>query len=304
MRAVARTAAQWKTFYAHERARLGEMGLAQRLDRAPDVDLPPGGALVFPHTMLSVTGDLTAAAARAVVRSGADEVLALGVLHGGREKDADAVRRARAGDRAALAALRGVHEAGEAICDEEFSLDGFVAMLALAAAREGRKPPRVHARYPFLVGDDPASLPGLDEAAKLAARMPVVATTDPIHHGAGYGTPPEARRFERDEATHTWARGCIERQLELLSRGDWPAFVRLAADVRSDFRDGGPVLAHLLRRWGAPRGEFVELRLVDYAEVLDADAPTWVAGPLLRFITLRAGGPTPSGRPTGAQTLG
>jgi hypothetical protein len=210
MRAVVRTAAQWKTFYAHERARLGEMGLAQRLDRAPDVDLPPGGALVFPHTMLSVTGDLTAAVARAVVRSGADEVLALGVLHGGREKDADAVRRARAGDRAALAALRGVHEAGEAICDEEFSLDGFEAMLALAAAREGRKPPRVHARYPFLVGDDPASLPGLDEAAKLAARMPVVATTDPIHHGAGYGTPPEARRFERDEATHTWARGCIE----------------------------------------------------------------------------------------------
>lgn len=283
MRTVSKTAAQWKTFYAHERARLGEVGLAERLDRAPEVELPPGGALVFPHTMLSMTGDLTAAVARAVVRSGADEVLALGVLHAGREKDADVVRRARAGDTAARAALRGVHEAGEAICDEEFSLDGFEAMLALAAAREGREPPRVHARYPFLVGDDPASLPGLGDVAKLAARMPVVATTDPIHHGAGYGTPPEGRRSERDEATHEWARACIERQLDLLSRGDWPAFARLAADVHSDFRDDGPALAHLLRQRGAPRGDVVELRLVDYAEVLDTDAPTWVAGPLLRF---------------------
>ena len=280
---MGKTAAQWKSFYARERARLGEVGLSERLDGAPEVELPPRGALVFPHTMMSATGDLTAAVARAVVRAGADEVLALGVLHGGRDADAEAVRRARAGDAAARGVLRGVHEAGEPLCDEEFSLDGFEAMLALAAAREKREPPRVHARYPFLVGDDPASLPGLGDLAKLAERMPVVATTDPIHHGAGYGTPPEARRSERDEATHAWARACIERQLELLSRGDWPAFARLAADVRSDFRDDGPALAHLLRRRGAPRGELVELRLVDYAEVLDEDAPTWVAGPLLRF---------------------
>jgi hypothetical protein len=139
-------AADWKTFYAHEREKLGDVGIAERLDRAPDVSLPAGGALVFPHTMLSVTGHLTAAVARAVVRSGADEVLALGVLHGGREGDADAVRRARSGDAQARAALRKVHEGGDAVCAEEFSLDHFLAFLALAAAREGRPAPRVHAR--------------------------------------------------------------------------------------------------------------------------------------------------------------
>jgi hypothetical protein len=277
-----RKAIEWKSFYAHEREKLGDVGVNERLDRAPDLTLPEGGALVFPHTMLSVTGHLTAAVARAVVRSGADEVLALGVLHGGRRSQADLVKRARGGEQAARLALRKIHSGSDAFCAEEFSLDNFGAFLALAAGREGKKPPRVHAYYPFLVGDDPERLPGVAEVAKLAERMPIVGTTDPIHHGNGYGTALEALRRENDEATHAWARTCIETQLDLIARGQWPAFARLCAEVRSDFRDVGPVLGWLTRRGGAPHGSLVELRLVDYSEVLDADPPTWVAGPLLK----------------------
>jgi len=277
-----KTAAQWKAFYAQERATLGATGLGELMDRAARADLPPGGALLFPHTMLAATGHLTAAVALAVARSGADEVLALGVLHGGRDEDADAVRRAKGGDSTARQSLRRVYGGADAICSEEFSLDGFVAMLDVASAREGRKPPLVHAHYPFLVGDDPAVLPGVDELAALAARMPLVATTDPIHHGAGYGTPDGLARPEDDEATVTWARACIEEQLDLLARGQWSAFAQLAAEMRSDFRDVGPVLGHLLRAGGRPRGEILELRLVDYAGVLGARSPTWVAGPLMR----------------------
>lgn len=281
-----RKAAEWKTFYAHEREKLGEVGLAERLDRAPDVALPPAsgaGALVFPHTMLSITGHLTAAVARAVVRSGADEVLALGVLHGGRRSQADVVKRARGGELAARRSLRKIHEGGDPLCEEEFSLDNFVVFLELAARRERKKPPRVHAYYPFLVGDDPERLPGVFDVAKLAERMPVVATTDPIHHGNGYGTALEALRRETDDATETWARTCIETQLDLLARGEWSAFARLCAEVRSDFRDVGPVLGWLTRRGGAATGSILELRLVDYAEVLGAQPPTWVAGPLMRL---------------------
>jgi hypothetical protein len=278
-----KTAAQWKTFYAHERAALGEVGLRERLDRAPELELPARGALVFPHTMASVTGHLTAAVALAVVRSGADEVLALGVLHGARDADAELVRRARAGEAAALLALRKVHAGDDAVCAEEFSLDHFEAMLALAAAREGKRVPRVVGRFPFLVGDDPASLPGTPELARLAERMPLVATTDPLHHGAGYGTPEGQRRSERDEATHAWARACIEKQLDLLVHGDWGAFAHLAAEVRSDFRDAGPVLAQVLGAHPGLQAEIRALQLVDYAEVLAAEAPTWVAGPLMRM---------------------
>jgi hypothetical protein len=279
-----KTASQWKAFYSDERARLGAAGLAELLDRSADVELPAAGALVFPHTMLSATGELTAAVARAVLRSGAHEVLALGVLHGGRDEDAQLVGRARSGDVLSRLTLRRVHHEGDATCAEEFSLDGFEALLHAAAAREGRKAPRVLARYPFLVGDDPGSLTGIHELAKLAERMPVVATADPLHHGAGYGAPVGQRRAEDDESTRAWARACIEAQLDLLARGEWTAFARLAAEVRSDFGDAGPVLAHLLRARGAPRGEVLQLRLVDYAAALGAEAPSWVAGPLMRLL--------------------
>jgi hypothetical protein len=279
-----KTAAQWRRFYAEERDRIGDIGLEQRLDAA--IDLPPPtsrSALVFPHTMAAATGDLTASVARAVVRSGTDEVLALGVLHGAREEDADLVRRARAGDDGALATLRRVHDATAPWCAEEFSLDAFEVFLRLAAGREGRRPPRVVARYAFLVGDDPGSVPGVDEAAELAERMPVVATTDPIHHGAAYGTSKGQRMPDGDASTEEWARVCIEEQLSLLATGKFRAFADLAARVRSDFRDNGPVLAHLLRTTGQLSAELFALRLVDYSEVLAAERPTWVAAPLLRF---------------------
>jgi hypothetical protein len=278
-----KSAAQWKDFYARERESLGDVGLAQRLDRAPQVELRQGEALIFPHTMMAATGHLTAAVARAVVHSGADEVLALGVLHGAREQDAKRVKRAREGDSIARGALRRVHAGDDPVCAEEFSLDNFQVLLALQSGRAGKKPPRVVARYPFLVGDELARLPGLDDVMRLSERMPVVATTDPMHHGAGYGTPEHARRGEHEETTATFARSSIQAQLDLLGGGKWAAFQQLAELVRSDFRDTGPVLAHALRRGPELRGEILELHLVDYAEVLAAEHPTWVAGPLMRL---------------------
>jgi hypothetical protein len=280
---LVKSAAEWKAFYARERASLGDVGLTQRLDRAAHVELRQGEALVFPHTMMAATGHLTAAVASAVLHSGADEVLALGILHGGREQDAKRVKRARDGDPIARGALRRVHVDTDAVCAEEFSLDGFAALLALESARVGKKPPRVIARYPFLVGDDPARLPGLDDVIRLAERMPIVATTDPMHHGAGYGTPEHARRDEHEETTMAFARFSIQKQLDLLVEGKWAAFQQLASLVRSDFRDTGPVLARALPGGAERRGEILELHLVDYAEVLEAEHPTWVAGPLMRM---------------------
>ena len=52
-------------------------------------DVYEEGALIFPHTKLRDSGCLPAAVARAVVASGRETVLAIGVLHGGREVDAD-----------------------------------------------------------------------------------------------------------------------------------------------------------------------------------------------------------------------
>src|SRR5438105_372407 len=100
------TAKHWKEFYTAEREALGPSALAKMIDAAPNVPCPPRGAIIFPHTRLSASGHLIAAAARAVVEGGFERVVALGVMHGAREQDRDRVVAARAGDRAALRELR------------------------------------------------------------------------------------------------------------------------------------------------------------------------------------------------------
>jgi hypothetical protein len=266
-------ALDWKRFYAEERRALGERGLDALLDAAPVV--PLGAALIFPHTRATTSGALVAAVARALVAARVDRVVALGVLHGARRQDAPLVQRAKAGDRDALAELRRVHPPG-GHASEEFSLDTFESLLLRAAHRAGTRAPEIVARYPFLVGAEPESLPGLDELARLAERYPVVATADPVHHGHGYGTPDPLDPAEL--ATWRWARSAIEAQLDALQRHTWADFTRAATQARSDFTHTGPVLACL-----RPQAHFqiTQLQLVDYADVLQAAPPTWVAGALI-----------------------
>jgi len=272
------SAAAWKQYYAEERRRLGPDALLRMVDEAAPLDLRPGASIVIPHTRMEVTGDQIASAVATILATGADRVLALGVLHGGRRQDRQRVAAARTGDREARAELRGVHRE-DGLASEEFSLDGFLEMLALAADRVGRSIDVVR-RYPFLVGDDPESLDGVEELEQLIGDGALlVATTDPIHHGRAYGTPPADCLDSDDPATMAAARSAIDDQLDALSDRRFADFGQLAEEHRSDFRDTGPVTAHLV----GPRFEPAvhDLSLVDYAEVLDAPAPSWVAGALI-----------------------
>lgn len=279
------TAREWKTHYARERERLGDTGLHGCLDRAPRLDLPTDGALIFPHTRLDTSGELAAAAALEVLRSGCDEVLALGVLHGARETDAGLVQRAHDGEPDARRALRRVHGPGvpgdRGHWTEEFSLDGFWALLETAARRAGKRPPRVICRYPFLVGATPADLPGIDELSMLIANgAALVATADPMHHGIGYGTPPEHYLSLQDPQTPTIVDAILRANLGLLAARDFNRFLLHSAEIRSDFRDVGLVATHLLPALSSLQSTIHRLALVDYADVLRCPAPTWVAGAL------------------------
>jgi hypothetical protein len=274
----------WREFYAAERARLGPPALDALLDDAALRPLPDADAIVAPHTRLEVTGNQIAAAAQAIVDGGHDRVLALGVLHGGRRQDAALVAAARAGDADALAVARGVHTA-DGMAAEEFSLDAFRVLVERAAARAGRTL-EVVSRYPFLAGDDPTTLPGFDELVGLVeSGVALMATCDPVHHGRGYDTPAaDCLAADRDD-TVAIARGAIAAQLELLAEHRYAEFQGMAARQRSDFRDTGPVLAGLL---GAGFAATIhDVALVDYAGVLGAPPPTWVAGAL---VTIRRPG--------------
>ncbi len=276
------SAHDWRRYYAAERARLGVGHLHRLLDEAAAspvaVTVPAGGAIVIPHTRLEVTGAQIASAANAVVATGAERILALGVLHGARRCDADSLPAARSGDADAIVALRGIHDE-HGLAAEEFSLDAFVEMTALAAARVGRHVEVVQ-RYPFLVGDDPATLPGLDELRELIDGGAVlVVTTDPIHHGHAYGTPTEDCCDEHDPQTVVTARAAIAEQLQLLSTHRFADFQAMTARHHSDFRDTGPVMAWLLGQGFT--AEIHDLALVDYTLALEAPPPSWVAGALM-----------------------
>jgi hypothetical protein len=99
-----------------------------------------------------------------------------------------------------------------------------------------------------------------------------------VHHGAGYGTPIEQQLGREAPGTLAAARAWIEEGLGHLARRDFAGFIDHSNAVRSDFRDGGPVVAALLE--GPIEGVVEDLVLVDYAEVLEAAQPTWVAAAL------------------------
>ena len=272
------SAFDWKQYYRAERATLGAQALDALLDAADQLEFPAGGALVVPHTRLEITGAQIATAVRAVVASGVERVLALGVLHGGRRSDHPRVAAARAGEAEAVAEPRGVHHE-DGMAAEEFSLDAFVELLDRGAARAGRSI-EVTRRYPFLVGDDPETLPGIEELERLVGDgAALVATTDPIHHGHAYGTPPKACADPSIPSTQQAAREAIDEQLAALSDHRFGDFLRLAERDRSDFRDTGPVVAHLVGAGFV--ASMHELALVDYSSALDAPSPSWVAGALV-----------------------
>ena len=271
------SALAWKQYYRAERDRLGGGHLLDLVDSAEPLELDAGGAIVVPHTRMEVTGHQIATAVATVLASATDRVLALGVLHGARRSDRERVAAARAGDTDAIAVLRGVHDE-HGLAAEDFSLDGFVEMFGLAADRSGRRIDVVR-RYPFLVGDDPASLPGIEELTRLMGDGALlVATTDPIHHGHAYGTPADDCLDPDDPRTVATARSAIDEQLLALSDHRFADFADLVERDRSDFRDTGPVLAHLVGGGFVP--EIHALDLVDYAAPLDAPRPSWVAGAL------------------------
>jgi predicted class III extradiol MEMO1 family dioxygenase len=249
----------WKSYYAAERAELGEAGLIALFEDAPRVVLRAGGAIVFPHTRLRVSGAQVAAAASAVIESDADRVLAIGVRHGARDGGESA---------------RGIYDA----VADEFSLDNFRVLLELAARRAGKKTPELIVRFPFLVGGDPSTLPRIEEIGELARTCAVVATTDPIHYGIGYGDKAAVMARESEEARR-YARDEIEYAFSVLAELELDQFAEHAARVKSDFRDVGPVLATVLGR--GFRFAIKSLELVDYAEVLGAPKPTWVAAALV-----------------------
>ncbi|MBN2565100.1 MAG: hypothetical protein JXB46_05265 [Candidatus Eisenbacteria bacterium] len=268
-------------------ARLGRDGALELLDAGRHWRLAPilegGGAVIFPHVSIGACGHLTAAAVHACLDSGAEKILALGVLHALTDELETARRRVAEGrDPAAEKAwgIQGPGVDGRDDWKDEFSLSHFLFLFEVETARRGVRSPELVLRYPYLAGGQPHLLPGIRELEEVARGAAVVATADPFHHGIGYGDPPD-KALSPDGLGLATARRRINEGLELLRAGDHWGYNRHCVHSKSDARDVGQVLRHLL---GPFNHRIIEIVADDMSGAYGAPAPTWVAGALIELM--------------------
>lgn len=280
-------------------ARLGRDGALRLLDADAawsrrwnlSATLCNRGALIFPHIGLERCGSHTAAVVQACLDacalSGAARVLAIGVLHALTDELEDArVRVANGADvtREAAWGIQGPGAPGRADWEAEFSLLDFLFLWEVEVAQRGGHGPELIVRYPYLAGGKPEILPGIEEVSAIARDAIVVATADPFHHGLGYGDAPEVARSPEAGGLDL-ARQRIEEGLALLEAGEHWAYNRHCVSSKSDARDVGQVLRHLL---GPLAGRILDLTWADTAADYGQRDPTWVAGALIELV--RKGG--------------
>ncbi len=281
--------------YAHERNCLKSSQIDELLDRGLEFlsrtdlvhTLSNGGSLFFPHTSILRCGNQIAASALASVlacqKSGKNQILALGVLHGYKDPILSMYLRERAGENLQRDPLRRVFGPGlpyEELISEEYSLESYLFLLPHAAARLKLDMPKVISRYSICICGDPASISGIEDLKQIAKDSIVVATADLYHHGIAYGFSKE-QSIPISPAAYDLAHSIIEGGLPLLAGDDLFAFRKYCRDTFNDARDVGQMLRFLL---GPLKGHLRDLTLVDIEYLYEGNPkPSWVAASLVEL---------------------
>ncbi|HXK49657.1 MAG TPA: hypothetical protein PKW56_04245 [Clostridiales bacterium] len=262
--------------------RIGEI-----FEKASEYDLfgtlKKGGAVIFPHSTVEVSGIFTAAAVNACLDSGADRILVIGCLHALTHEMDSARRRIAEGgspEDEESWGIQGPGLKGRSDWEYEFSLLNFQFLWNYALRKKGGRPPELLMRYPFLAGGKPCAMPGIGELEELIMNDTViVATMDPFHHGIGYGDAPDAS-FAPESGGLDLARKTIREGLDILESGDHWEYNTHCLTAKSDGRDVGQVLRHLV---GPCKTEILGLVADDMHKMYGGISPTWVVGALIRI---------------------
>ncbi len=270
----------------NDREQLGKRGINDLLERGKQwklgATLKAGGSIIFPHAGLKDCGHQIAATVHACLDSGAERVLALGVLHAQNDEMQDA--RVRVADGAAVTkekywGIQGPGLAGREDWKNEFSMLNFMFLWDEEIKRRGTKPPQLIVRYPYLAGGKPEILPGIKELQAIAKGAIVVATTDAFHHGIGYDDPPDKALYP-EKGGLDLARRTINEGMGILGKGNYWGYNQHCVSAKSDGRDVGQVLRYLL---GPLQGRIIDLTFTDTTDMYNAPPPTWVAAALVEL---------------------
>ncbi|MEP7200048.1 MAG: hypothetical protein ABI874_09540, partial [Chloroflexota bacterium] len=270
---------------ADERAELGAQGIDQILERGRQwklsQTLQDGGSIIIPHAGLKICGHQIAACAQACLDSGAQRVLAVGVLHALTDELQDARMRVANGADVTKEKYWGMQGPGLGGYDDwasEYSMLDFLFLVEAEAKRRGMKPPEVIVRYPYLAGGRPMILPGIAELQQIVKDGAVViSTADAFHHGIGYGEPPESALYP-EQGGLVLARKTIGEGLAILQMGDYWGYNQHCVSAKSDARDAGQVVRYLL---GPLEGRILDITYADMTAMYASPAPTWVTAALI-----------------------
>lgn len=272
--------------YKIERQQLTEQAIDTMLESGRRWNLAPtlakGGVAIFPHTYLHVCAAQIAAVVQGALDSGADQVVAIGVLHSCSDEFVLARSKEKGHQSLADCSFRGVHGPNlsrGSYWKEEYSLLSFEFLWKEEVKRRGKKAPKLHFRYPYLVDRQPQNLPGIKELEALCKDACVVATSDLCHHGVAYGMTKESTKIG-DEAFR-FAKKNIETNLAIMAAGDYESYYEHCLAIRSDSFDVGTML-HYLR--GALKPKLLDLVLGDVASIFFGNpSPSWVACSLVEL---------------------
>ncbi len=272
--------------YAREHEQLGERGALRLLDEARRWDLSPalkaGGVAVFPHAGVHECGEQIAAVVNACLDSGAERVIVISVLHAfSEEMENSRIRVSRGGDPAAEPqwGIQGPGLDGPDTWQHDHALTSWRYLWQAETKRRGIRGPEVIERYPWLVGGDPARLPGIEALSRLCEGAVVVSTEDPFHHGLGYGDSAVIARHPHQGGLEM-ARRSIENGIGTLEKGDYWGWNQHCVVGKSDARDAGAVYSYLR---GPMTGKIIDLTSSDATEIYKQPAPTWVGAALIEW---------------------
>lgn len=289
----------YRSVYDSERASLTQAEINDLLDRGKKLEsettltqtLSKGGSALFPHTNIRSCGDQTAAVVYASLtachQTGKNQILLIGVLHSLTETLKKALQKETANEDLSDEPCRGIFGPGlpfEEIYSEEFSLDTYMFLLHQAAKRAGVDLPKVIIRYANLAQGHPETFPRIEEITRIARESIVIATADLYHHGVSYKISPRSALDISPNALD-FAREKIETGLKLLSKCTYLEYRDYALESRSDSKEIGQLLMHLL---GPLESQFRDIRLVDVSDLFEGTPkPNWVAACLVELIPLK-----------------
>jgi hypothetical protein len=274
--------------YRDQLDRLGQIGAEAMLGEARRWDLSDvlagGGVLTFAHVNVADCGIHVAAAVNACLDSGADTVLAIGVVHASTDEMEVARQDVASGGSPSRHATWGIQGPGIDFRDEwsrDHSLRALRYFWEAATAARGITGRRLVERYPYLAGGQPGDLRNIDETAAIAEGAVIIATGDQFHHGIAYGTPQDLA-MDADESGLAAARESMETGVGLIESGDYWGYNEHCVTAKSDDRD----VAQLYRFLRGPlTGSVIDIAHSDFTELYGQPAPSWAAGGFTQFAT-------------------